>query len=173
MSRTLRLVEPATEAKGPPPGEPPLRVAIASNDLEMLDAHFGSARKVSVYDVWRSGARLVAVHKFTTATEQKGRHDEIEDRIGPKVEALSGCALVFALAIGGPTAARLVRAGTHPIKRREPEPISAVIEQVQVMLSGNPPPFLRKILGTWQKPDFTAADTADFTAGEGHLEENA
>lgn len=163
MSRSLRLVDPPA-AEGPAPGETPLRVAIASNDLEMLDAHFGSARKVVIYDVWRSGARFVAVHEFSTATEQKGRHDEIEDRIGPKVEALAGCALVFALAVGGPTAARLVRAGTHPVKRREPEPISAVIRQVQVMLAGNPPPFLRKILGTWQKPDFTADDDQEDNA---------
>lgn len=164
MSRTLRLVEPPPLANGPAPGETPLRVAIASNDLETLDAHFGSARKIVVYDVWRSGARLVEVHDFATATDQKGRHDELEDRIGPKVAALAGCTLVFALAIGGPTAARLVRAGTHPIKRRDPEPVTAVIEQVQVMLSGNPPPFLRKILGTWEKPDFTAEDDEEETA---------
>lgn len=152
MSRTLRLVDPA----GPAPGEKPLRVAIASSDHENLDAHFGSARKIVVYDVWKTGSAFVEVHEFTTATEQKGRHDEQDDRIGPKVEALTGCSLVFALAVGGPTAARLVKAGIHPIKRREPEPISTVIEQVQVMLAGSPPPFLRKILGTWEKPDFTA-----------------
>jgi nitrogen fixation protein NifX len=160
MSRTLRLVEPA----GPAPGEKPLRVAIASNDLETLDAHFGSARKIAVYDVWKTGARFVEVHEFSTATDQKGRHDELEDRIGPKIDALSGCALVFALAVGGPSAARMVRAGIHPIKRKAPEPISAVIEQVQVMLNGSPPPFLRKILGTFEKPDFTAAYDEEETA---------
>lgn len=152
MSRTLRLVEPA----GPAPGEKPLRVAIASNDLENLDAHFGSARQIAVYEVWKTGARFVEVHQFSSATDQKGRHDELEDRIGPKLEALAGCTLVFALAVGGPSAARMVRAGMHPIKRKDPEPISAVIEQVQVMLNGTPPPFLRKVLGTWEKPDFTA-----------------
>ncbi|MBZ4023306.1 nitrogen fixation protein NifX [Rhodobacter sp. TJ_12] len=153
MSRTLRLVE---ESDAPAPGEKPLRVAIASNDLENLDAHFGSARKIAVYEVWKTGARFVAAHEFSNATEQSGKHDDIDDRISPKVEALDGCALVFALAIGGPSAARVVKAGCHPIKRKEPEPITDVIAQVQEMLSGSPPPFLRKILGTWEKPDFTA-----------------
>ncbi|PTV94579.1 nitrogen fixation protein NifX [Rhodobacter aestuarii] len=153
MSRTLRLVE---ESDAPAPGEKPLRVAIASNDLENLDAHFGSARKIAVYEVWKTGARFVAAHEFSTATEQSGKHDDIDDRIAPKVEALEGCALVFALAIGGPSAARVVKMGCHPIKRKEPEPIADVIAQVQEMLSGSPPPFLRKILGTYQKPDFTA-----------------
>lgn len=151
MSRMLRLIED----DGPAPEEKPLRVAIATNDLEHLDAHFGSARKFAVYDVWKSGARFVAAHEFGTATEQKGRHDDLDDKITPKVEALSGCALVFALAIGGPSAAKVVKAGIHPIKRKDPEPIAAVLEQVQVMLNGAPPPFLRKILNAGQKPDFT------------------
>ena len=47
-----------------------------------------------------------------------------------------------------------MRAGIHPIKRKDPEPIEAVLEQVKVMLNGTPPPFLRKILGTEDKPDF-------------------
>ena len=161
MSRTLRLVEAPGD---PAPGEKALRVAIASNDLETLDAHFGSARKIAVYDVWKTGARFVSVHEFSTATDQKGRHDELEDRIGPKIDALAGCTLVFALAVGGPSAARMVRAGMHPIKRKEPEPIQAVIEQVQVMLKGNPPPFLRKVLGTFEKPDFTADFDTEETA---------
>jgi len=159
MSRTLRLVE----ADAAPPAEKPLRVAIVSNDLEYLDAHFGSARKIVVYDVWKTGARFVEVHDFSLPTDQKGRHDEIEDRIGPKIAALEGCVLVFALAVGGPSAARMVRAGMHPIKRKQPEPVADVIAQVQVMLNGSPPPFLRKILGTFEKPDFSA----DFDPEEG------
>lgn len=149
MSRTLRVID----ADAPVPGETPLRVAIATNDMEHLNAHFGSARKFAVYDVWKSGSRFVAAHEFGKFTEEKGRHDDQDDRITPKVEALEGCALLFALAIGGPSAAKVVRAGIHPIKRKDPEPISAVLDQVQVMLNGAPPPFLRKILGV--KPAFT------------------
>lgn len=150
MSRMLRLVE----NDAPAPGETPLRVAIATNDLESLNAHFGSAKKFAVYEVWKSGARFVEAHEFDNFTAEKGKHDDQDDRITPKVEALSGCALLFALAIGGPSAAKVVRAGIHPIKRKEPEPITAVLEQVQVMLNGTPPPFLRKVLGTYAKPDF-------------------
>lgn len=150
MSRTLRLID----SKGPAPGETPLRIAIATNDLENLNAHFGSARKFAVYEVWKSGARFVEAHEFGNVTAQKGKHDDQDDKITPKVEALTGCALLFALAIGGPSAAKVVKAGIHPIKRKDAEPIEAVLEQVQEMLNGTPPPFLRKILGTFEKPDF-------------------
>lgn len=157
MSRTLRLVE---DDAGPGPGEVPLRIAIATNDMENLNAHFGSAKKFAVYDVWKTGARFVAAHEFGKVTAQEGQHDSQDDKITPKVEALTGCALLFALAIGGPSAAKVVRAGIHPIKRKDAEPISAVLEQTQGMLQGTPPPFLRKILGTFEKPDFMEEEWA-------------
>ncbi|MBN9887940.1 nitrogen fixation protein NifX [Salipiger abyssi] len=154
MSRTLRVIEADAPQDGPAPGETPLRIAIATNDMDYLGAHFGSARKFAIYEVWKTGARFVEAHEFDNVTKQKGKHDDQDDKITPKVEALTGCALLFALAIGGPSAAKIVKAGVHPIKRKEPEPIEAVLAQVQEMLNGTPPPFLRKILGTQQKPDF-------------------
>ncbi|MGR3369105.1 MAG: nitrogen fixation protein NifX [Sagittula sp.] len=154
MSRTLRVIDTTGPASEPAPGETPLRIAIATNDMAYLGAHFGSAKTFAVYDVWKTGHRFVAAHAFDNVTKQKGRHDDQDDKITPKVEALNGCALLFALAIGGPSAAKIVRAGIHPIKRKDPEPIEEVLEQVKVMLNGTPPPFLRKILGTEDKPDF-------------------
>ncbi|MCA0994639.1 nitrogen fixation protein NifX [Alloyangia pacifica] len=153
MSRTLRVIDSAT-SDGPAPGETPLRIAIATNDMETLGAHFGSAKKFAIYEVWQSGFRFIEAHAFDNVTGQKGKHDDQDDKITPKVEALEGCALLFALAIGGPSAAKVVKAGIHPIKRKDPEPISDVLTQTQEMLRGTPPPFLRKILGTFQKPDF-------------------
>ena len=151
MSRTLRLVD----SDAPAPGETPLRIAIATNDLENLNAHFGSAKKFAVYEVWKTGARFVEAHEFGKFTEEKGSHDSQDDKITPKIEALAGCSLLFALAIGGPSAAKVVKAGIHPIKRKDPEPIADVLAQTRTMLNGTPPPFLRKILGTFDKPDFT------------------
>ena len=150
MSRSLRLVESDPEAGA----AKPLRIAVATNDMENLNAHFGSAKKFAVYDVTPDGFTFIAAHEFDNVTKQAGKHDDQDDKITPKVDALTGCALLFALAIGGPSAAKIVKAGIHPIKRKEAEPIEAVLEQVQVMLNGTPPPFLRKILGTFDKPDF-------------------
>lgn len=150
MSRTLRLID----QDAPAGGEKPLRVAIATNDMENLNAHFGSAKKFAVYDVTTTSATFIEAHAFDSVTAQSGKHDDIDDKITPKVEALSGCAILFALAVGGPSAAKIVKAGVHPIKRKDAEPITAVLEQVQVMLKGTPPPFLRKILGREEKPSF-------------------
>lgn len=144
-ARMLRLIESEPE---PFAGdETPLRIAIATQDLENLNAHFGSAKKFAVYEVTRDGHRFVKAVGFDNVTEQSGKHNDIDDKITPKVEALAGCALLFVMAIGGPAAAKVVRAGIHPIKVKDAEPMTEVIGRVQTMLQGTPPPWLRKILG--------------------------
>lgn len=156
-ARRLRLID-SEDPMTTDIAEKPLRIAVATDDMETLDAHFGSARRFALYDVTADTARFVEAVAFDAVTGRDGRHPDSEDRITPKVEALAGSALLFVLAIGGPAAARVVRAGIHPIKLKEPEPIAAVIERVQTMLRGAPPPFLRKILGRGPKPAFTDED---------------
>lgn len=154
-ARRLRLIE-SEEIMTPEDkvSEKALRIAICTNDMEHLNAHFGSARKFAVYEVTRDAARFIEALEFGTVTEASGKHADTDDRITPKVEALTGCALLFCLAIGGPSAAKIVKAGIHPVKVNAPETIPAVIERTQAMLKGNPPPFLRKILGRDARPSF-------------------
>lgn len=134
-------------------GEKPLRIAIATQDLENLNAHFGSAKKFALYDVTETDHKFIEAVGFDDVTEQSGRHSTVDDKITPKVDALAGSALLFVLAIGGPAAAKVVRAGIHPVKLKDPESIAAVIDRVQTMLKGTPPPWLRKILGREDKRD--------------------
>ena len=111
----------------------------------------------------RPYARFVGAAGFDDVTAQAGRHDDIDDKITPKVEALTGCALLFVLAIGGPSAAKVVKAGIHPVKRKDPGSIADIIEETQTMLKGSPPPFLRKILGRGApKPSFMDDDTEEY-----------
>jgi nitrogen fixation protein NifX len=127
--------------------EPMIRVAIATNDHRFLDAHFGSAASFAVFEVAADDWRFVEIIHFDDFTAAEGRHSDAVDRIGPKVEALAGTALLFVLAIGGPAAAQVVKAGIHPVKLKEPEPLGQVVLRVQRMLNGKPPPWLRKALG--------------------------
>lgn len=137
------------------PGEPTIRVAIATNDHRFLDAHFGSAASFAVFEVGAEHWRFVEMVAFDDPTSGAGHHSDDVDRIAPKVEALRGTALLFVLAIGGPAAAQVVRAGIHPIKVREPEPLGEVVLRVQRMLKGRPPPWLRKALQKQARtPDF-------------------
>ena len=143
--RRLSLVDTdaATEAT-PPPGV--VRVAIASTDLKGLNAHFGSAPKFAIYDVTPAGWSFVEAVEFEGNAEGDGTHRaDGDDRITPKVDALAGCHLLFCLAIGGPAAAKAVASRIHPIKAQAAT-IDEVLEKVRVMLTGTPPPWLRKVL---------------------------
>jgi nitrogen fixation protein NifX len=149
LARRLSLIETAEPQDAPVPR---LRVAIATQDLRTLNAHFGSARRFAVYDVTPNEARFVEAVSFGDVSDETGAHaDDGTDRIGAKVAALAGCHLLFVLAIGGPAAAKVVGAHIHPVKLPAPEPIDAILARVQAMMSGNPPPWLRKVMGTQEK----------------------
>ncbi|OYX14404.1 MAG: nitrogen fixation protein NifX [Rhizobiales bacterium 32-66-8] len=159
----MRLVE-AEDTAGALRTGPAVRVAIATQDMKGLNAHFGSARKFAVYDVSVDGWSLVETVAFDDVSDEGGKHQsDGEDKITPKVEALRGCHLLFCLAIGGPSAAKVVTAKIHPIKIAQAQPIDTVLERTREMLAGAPPPWLRKVLaeagaGT-PKPSFI--DDAD------------
>ena len=144
--RRLRVIdrEDATTAA---PSAPAIRVALATQDMKNLNAHFGSAKKFAIYDVSETGWTLVETVAFDAVADQRGNHAaDGEDRITPKVRALAGCHLMFCLAIGGPSAAKVIGAKIHPIKVAEPQPLEAVLERTRAMLNGTPPPWLRKVL---------------------------
>ena len=144
--RKLRIIE-SDEAPPAPPAGPAIRVAIATQDLKNLNAHFGSAKKFAVYDVTTTGWTMVETVAFDTVSDEQGKHaNDGDDRITPKVEALKGCHLLFCLAIGGPSAAKVVAAKIHPIKMPQVQSLDAVLERTRVMLNGAPPPWLRKVL---------------------------
>lgn len=146
--RRLSLV-PTDTANEAAPERPAgaVRVAIATNDMKGLNAHFGSASRFAVYDVGKDGWSFVEALAFDDVTAQSGEHKtDGDDRITPKVEALAGCHLLFCLAIGGPSAAKVVSAKIHPIKVQAPSPIDEVLERTRTMLNGAPPPWLRKVL---------------------------
>ncbi|HEX7479584.1 MAG TPA: nitrogen fixation protein NifX [Polyangiales bacterium] len=143
-ARTLTLVEDPADVSG---RTERLRIAVASQDGKSLDAHFGSARKLCIYDVTASECCLRAVADFDLGADESGEHNvDEEDRIAPRIRALAGCDLLFVLAIGAPVAARVVKADIHPIKVSAAEPMSAVVSKVQAVLTGTPAPWLRKVL---------------------------
>ncbi len=49
-------------------------------------------------------------------------------------------------AIGGSGAARVVALKIHPIKVPQPEAIADILDKLQAVLQGTPPPWLRKAL---------------------------
>ena len=72
--------------------------------------------------------------------------DGNEDKLGPKLEAIRDCAILYVAAIGGSGAARVVARNIHPVKVAETQAIEAILLRLQTVLAGTPPPWLRKAL---------------------------
>lgn len=119
-----------------------MKVAFATHDLVTVDAHFGWARSIALYEVDAVSSSFLELVSFGGELKEDGN----EDKLGPKVEALRGVAILHVAAIGGSGAARVVQAGIHPIKVQEGTPIGDLIGRLQGVLAGAPPPWLRKIL---------------------------
>jgi len=119
-----------------------MKVAFATQDKQRVDAHFGWAKHIAVYDVTPTGHSFVETFHFGEDLAEDGN----EDKLAPKLEAIQDCAILYVAAIGGSAAARVVAVKIHPIKVPAPEPILDILEKLQEVLKGTPPPWLRKAL---------------------------
>jgi len=128
-------------AEGDMPGS--LRVAVASNKDENLDGHFGSALRFLIYQLSKDEIRLVAVRPTLEA-------DLAEDKNAARSALINDCQVVYVQSVGGPAAAKIVRAGVHPMKYPQTGPAREVIARLQSILDA-PPPWLAKILGVEAK----------------------
>lgn len=116
-----------------------IRVACASNTGENLDGHFGSCERFLIYQVSSTALRLIA-HRPTLAADQS------EDRNVARSALISDCQIVYVQSIGGPAAAKVVRAGAHPVKIPKAAPARETLARLQQSLL-SPPPWLAKVMG--------------------------
>jgi nitrogen fixation protein NifX len=119
-----------------------MKVAFATQDLKRVDAHFGWAKNIAIYEISPEG------HEFVEAIQFDGdlKEDGNEDKLAPKIDAIKDCAILYVAAIGGSGAARVVASNIHPMKVNQPEAISDLLDKLQEVLRGVPPPWLRKAL---------------------------
>ncbi|HEX9179244.1 MAG TPA: nitrogen fixation protein NifX [Burkholderiales bacterium] len=129
-----------------------MKVAFATEDMQHVDAHFGWARNIVIYEVEPTGFRKVEAVRFEGDLQEDGS----EDKLAPKLDAIADCAIVYVAAIGGSAAARVVNARVHPVKVPRPEPIANLLTRLVEVLNGTPPPWLRKAMmkGRERRPDF-------------------
>jgi nitrogen fixation protein NifX len=139
-------LEPLPEAEPYAEGDMPdsIRVVFSSNSAENLDGHFGTCKRFLVYQVSRNEIRLVDVR-----LPNKCGPDE--DKNAYRAALLNDCKVLYVLSIGGPAAAKVVRAGLHPIKYPSSVPARECLTQFQQILGDNAPPWLAKVMG--KKPE--------------------
>jgi nitrogen fixation protein NifX len=120
-----------------------MKIAFTTSDNVHINAHFGSAQKIDVYEIDSVHYEFVQTLKFGGNLNEDGN----EDKLLPKIEALHDCTIVYVSAIGGSAAARLIKKKITPIKAQsEEQEIADVLTRLVQTLNGSPPPWLRKAL---------------------------
>ena len=119
-----------------------MKIAFSTQDKQRVDAHFGWAKNIAVYEITKDGYSFIENFEFGGKLDEDGD----EDKLAPKLEAIHDVAILYVAAIGGSAAARVVASKIHPIKVSQPEPIMDILDKLQDVLKGTPPPWLRKAL---------------------------
>lgn len=119
-----------------------IRVAVATNDAQRVDGHFGSCEQFLIYQLTSSESRLIDIRSIERAKEKAS-----DDKNSYRSSLIKDCHVLYVCSVGGPAAAKVVKAGLHPIKMPNSDPISDVIENLKNVLTGSPPPWLAKVMG--------------------------
>jgi len=120
-----------------------VRVACASNQGELLDGHFGSARRFLIYQVSAEENRLIDVRVPDDT--------EADDKNAYRAGLIADCQVLYVASIGGPAAAKVVKADVHPIKDPAGGSARERVVALQRVLGSKAPPWLAKIMG--QSPE--------------------
>lgn len=134
-----------------------MKIAFATQDLKRVDAHFGWAKNIAIYEISPEGHRFLEAIQFEGDLQEDGN----EDKLAPKLEAIADCAILYVAAIGGSGAARVVAKNIHPIKVNQPEEISDILVRLRDVLAGTPPPWLRKAMNKGQPRSFDFSDEVE------------
>jgi nitrogen fixation protein NifX len=131
-----------------------VKVAFATQDLQRVDAHFGWAKNIAVYSIDTAGYDFVETFSFDGELREDGNEDKLE----PKILAIKDCSILYVAAIGGSAAARVVANKIHPVKVADTETIFDVLDKLQDVVNGTPPPWLRKAMLKGKEREFSFED---------------
>ena len=138
-----------------------IQIAITTNDLIQVNASFASAQQIVVYRVSATESEFVDCFQFRgggggagkgkkdgTCWMSEGEADaKTVDRNQAKLDAMTGCAMVFSLGLSDLHAVNIRNQGMFPVKMERPRDIPQIIDYVQRMIaSPNPPLWMRRAL---------------------------
>jgi nitrogen fixation protein NifX len=131
-----------------------IRVAVASNSGSLINGHFGSCIRFLVYQLTAQECRLIDIRSTLEA-------DNAEDKNLFRAQLIGDCHILFVQSIGGPAAAKVIRADIYPIKVPDVIDAEEKFKELQAVF-GAPPPWLAKVLGRTaeERVRFDYAETA-------------
>ncbi|WP_427162136.1 nitrogen fixation protein NifX [Aliinostoc sp. HNIBRCY26] len=119
-----------------------MKVAFTTSDGTHVDTHFGWAKEIDVYEVNKDGFNFVETLTFEGDLEEATH----EDKITPKMAAVSDCTILYVKAIGKPAGNKLIKQGMTIVRAQEYDTVPDILHMLVNSLNGDAPPLLRKAL---------------------------
>lgn len=129
VKRSFQIV-PKREPEAEVSTEESILVAFASSDMNQVNEHFGTASRFFIYRISATRTALESVCEFDRA-----KRDGNEDKLGPRLEALSGCNSIHCIAVGASAVRLLIKRGIYPIQHEESQTIKALLNTIQNRLT--------------------------------------
>ncbi len=136
LIRRMRIVEPGGILM-----ETALKIAFCTDDMKLVNQHFGSAKTFAIYAVDLERSELLEVAEFGKLDQ-----DGNEDKLATKIGLLEGCAAVYCEAVGASAVRQLMAAGIQPVKVYRGSQISELLEDFQNELRTGPSAWVAKAL---------------------------
>lgn len=118
-----------------------MRAAIATQECTKVDAHFGWARHLMIFEVSAEGHRHIRTTSFHYGLVRDGK----SGKLPPRLRALRGCDVVFVADVGPEGARELARNRILPLKTHAGQAITIALDALSQSLRSTRVPWLRKL----------------------------
>jgi len=118
-----------------------LKIAFATDDLQSVNQHFGSAKTFVIYAIDPDRHELLEVAEFGKLDQ-----DGNENKLVAKIALLDGCAAVYCEAIGASAVQQLLAVGIQPVKVYRGSLILDLIKDFQNELRTGPSGWVAKAI---------------------------
>lgn len=106
-----------------------MKIAITSNNGKDIDAHFGKAERVVVYEVTDDHAQLVEIRNIVSYSESNPSHSFNETKFNAVYETIADCKILYTQKIGETPANKLIDKGIIP------KIVQGTIESIPLLLN--------------------------------------
>lgn len=118
-----------------------MKIAFASTDGKMIDQKFGEADNFQIWEIGPDQATRCGGRTAITSSPIK------DERNTARASAVADCLIVCSLDISTVALAKIIARKAFHLKTGAEMPITAVVEKLQGVLRGNPPPWMKKAMG--------------------------
>jgi len=119
-----------------------MKIAFASADGKTVNQRFAQTARFQIWEVEPDRATDLGPISAITSSARR------DDRHAAQASAVAHCSIVCSTDINIRASAKVVARNVFHLKTLPESSIVEVVEQIQQVLRGNPPPWMKKIMGT-------------------------